>query len=146
MSLIASAFGDFGSTGVRPALSASAGAADASAPRATAAIEARRRTAGGILRRVSAKTRVDLPPGVAGPIEVYVNGVRQVEGRDFGRRDDSLVFDRELAREGRLGFWRWLSIVLGIAGTYRQNDSVDVVYERGGRRMVAPGLPLVSDE
>jgi hypothetical protein len=89
---------------------------------------------------------VDLPPGVAGPIEVYVNGVRQVEGRDYGRRDDSLVFDRELAREGRLGFWRWLSIVLGIAGTYRQNDSVDVVYERGGRRMVAPGLPLVRDE
>ena len=89
---------------------------------------------------------MDLPPGVAGPIEVYVNGVLQVEGRDYGRRDDSLVFERALAQEGRLGFWRWLSIVLGIAGTYRQNDSVDVVYERGGRRTVAPGLPLVSDE
>ena len=89
---------------------------------------------------------MDLPPGVAGPIEVYVNGVLQVEGRDYGRRDDSLVFERALAREGRLGFWRWLSIVLGIAGTYRQNDSVDIVYERGGRRMVAPGLPLVRDE
>jgi hypothetical protein len=56
------------------------------------------------------------------------------------------VFDRPLVREGRLGFWRWLSIVLGIAGTYRQNDSVDVVYERAGRRVVATGLPLVSDE
>ncbi len=89
---------------------------------------------------------MDLPPGVVGRIEVYVNGVPQVEGRDYGRRDDSLVFERALAREGRLGFWRWLSIVLGIAGTYRQNDSVDVVYERGGRRMVAPGLPLVNDE
>lgn len=89
---------------------------------------------------------MDLPPDAAGEIEVYVNGVRQVEGRDYDRRDDSLVFERRLAREGRLGFWRWLSIILGIAGTYRQNDSVDVVYERGGRRMVAPGLPLVSDE
>lgn len=89
---------------------------------------------------------MDLPPAVAGEIEVYVNGVRQVEGRDYERRDDSLVFERTLAREGRLGFWRWLSITLGIAGTYRQNDSVDVVYERGGRRMVAPGLPLVSDD
>lgn len=89
---------------------------------------------------------MDLPPAVAGEIEVYVNGVRQVEGRDYGRRDDSLVFDRQLEREGRLGFWRWLSIILGIAGTYRQNDSVDVVFERGGRRMVASGLPLVSDE
>jgi hypothetical protein len=89
---------------------------------------------------------VDLPPDVGGEIEVYVNGVRQVEGRDYGRRDDSLVFERRLAREGRLGFWRWLSIVLGIAGTYRQNDSVDIVYERGGRRVVAPGRPVVSDE
>jgi hypothetical protein len=89
---------------------------------------------------------VDLPPDVAGEIEVYVNGVRQVEGRDYGRRVDSLVFERSLAEEGRLGFWRWLSIVLGIAGTYRQNDSVDVVYERAGRRVVAPGLPLVSDD
>lgn len=89
---------------------------------------------------------MDLPRDVEGPIEVYVNGVKQEEGRDYARRDDSLVFDRQLAREGRLGFWRWLSIVLGIAGTYRQNDSVDVVYDRGGRRVVAPGLPLVRDE
>ena len=88
---------------------------------------------------------MDLPPDGAGEIEVYVNGVRQVEGRDYRRRDDSLVFERRLAREGRLGFWRWLSIVLGIAGTYRQNDSVDVVYERAGRRVVTPGL-LVGDE
>lgn len=95
---------------------------------------------------MSAKTRVDLPPHVAGEIEVYVNGVRQVEGRDYRRRDDSLEFERRLAREGGLGFWRWLSIILGIAGTYRQNDSVDVVYELGGRRLVAPGLPLVSDD
>ena len=28
------------------------------------------------------------------------------------------------------------------AGTYRQNDSVDVVYQVGGRRHVASGLPL----
>ena len=89
---------------------------------------------------------MDLPRDVQGAIEVYVNGVKQEEGRDYARRDDSLVFDRQLAREGRLGFWRWLSIVLGIAGTYRQNDSVDVVYDRGGRRVVAPGLPLVRDE
>ena len=29
-----------------------------------------------------------------------------------------------------------------IEGTYRQNDSVDVVYERAGRRVVATGLPV----
>jgi hypothetical protein len=89
---------------------------------------------------------VDLPPNAAGAFEVYVNGVRQREGVDFERRGTSLLFPRSLAREGRLGFWRWLSIVLGIAGTYRQNDSVDVVYEAGGRRIVATGLPLVQEE
>ena len=75
-------------------------------------------------------------------MEVYVNGVRQQEGRDFRREGGTLVFARELAHEGRLGFWRWTSMLLGVAGTYRKNDSVDVVYERGGRREVATGLPL----
>jgi hypothetical protein len=89
---------------------------------------------------------VDLPPNATAAFEVYVNGVRQREGVDFERRGTSLLFPRSLAREGRLGFWRWLSIVLGIAGTYRQNDSVDVVYEVGGRRIVATGLPLVQEE
>jgi hypothetical protein len=47
-----------------------------------------------------------------------------------------LVFRRELAEEGRLGFWRWLSLFLGVAGTYRKNDTVDVVYTQDGRRSV----------
>jgi hypothetical protein len=34
---------------------------------------------------------------------------------------------------------------LGIAGTYRQNDTVDVIYEAGGRRLVASGLPYRSE-
>lgn len=88
------------------------------------------------------RTLVDLPPDVRPPFDVFVNGVLQHEGRDYQRQGDALVFPRQLAREGRLGFWRWLSIVLGIAGTYRQNDSVDVVYERGGRRVVATGLRM----
>ncbi len=78
------------------------------------------------------------------PIEVYLNGVRQQEGRDFTREGWRLVFDRPLAREGRLGFWRWASMFLGIAGTYRQNDAVDIVYEAdGGRREVVSGLPIL---
>jgi hypothetical protein len=90
-----------------------------------------------------AETRVQLPAGLGGGhYEVFLNGVRQQEGKDFRRVGDELVFERPLAREGRLGFWRWLSLFLGVAGTYRQNDSVDVVYEAGGRRHVAAALPL----
>ena len=81
-------------------------------------------------------SRVELPADVGLPFEVFVNGVPQREGVDFERRGNTLVFDRRLAKEGRLGFWRWLSLFLGVAGTYRQNDSVDVVYSRGGRRVV----------
>lgn len=76
---------------------------------------------------------------------MFLNGVQQQPGRDFRRDGDQLVFERPLAREGRLGFWRWLSLFLGVAGTYRQNDSVDVVYDAGGRRVVATGLPLIAD-
>lgn len=90
------------------------------------------------------RTRVLLPGDLARPFEVFVNGVAQREGEDYRVEGRTLVFGRELKREGQLGFWRWASNFLGIAGTYRQNDSVDVVYEVGGRRVVASGLPLES--
>jgi hypothetical protein len=90
----------------------------------------------------SRRTRVRLPNDVVRPFEVYVNGVPQEEGVDFHIEGRTLVFERELKAEGKLGFWRWTSIFVGVAGTYRQNDSVDVVYERGGRRIVATKLPL----
>ena len=91
---------------------------------------------------MSERTRVELPAGVGESLEVFVNGVLQQPNRDYRREGDELVFERRLAREGRLGFWRWLSMFLGVAGTYRQDDSVDVVYEVGGRRIVATALPL----
>jgi hypothetical protein len=91
---------------------------------------------------VEGRSRVQLPPGVGASYEVYVNGVRQEPGRDFDRLGDELVFRRALAREGRLGPLRWLSMLLGVAGTYRKHDAVDVVYRRGGRRVVASNLPI----
>jgi hypothetical protein len=85
---------------------------------------------------VELPSRVDLPAAVTTPFEVFVNGVPQHEGADFDLVGRSLVFRRELAREGRLGFWRWLSLFLGVAGTYRKHDTVDVVYTSAGRRTV----------
>lgn len=90
----------------------------------------------------SRPTIVPLPGDVTRPFEVYVNGVLQREGVDYRVESGRLVFDRELRSEGKLGFWRWLSMWVGMAGTYRQNDSVDVVYERNGRKVVAAKLPL----
>jgi hypothetical protein len=74
---------------------------------------------------------------------VFVNGVPQAEGADYVVEGRNLVFAKPLAKEGRLGFWRWLSMFLSIAGTYRKNDSVDVQYRLGGREMVATRLDIV---
>jgi hypothetical protein len=99
-----------------------------------------------MIESMSERSRVVLPPAVGASFEVYVNGVRQQEGIDFTREGGVLVFPRVLKQEGRLGPWRWLSLFLGVAGTYRQNDSVDVVYTAGGRRHVAARLPIVTDD
>lgn len=83
------------------------------------------------------RSRVDLPTHVRRPYEVFVNGVPQTEGSDYEVVGSTLVFPRRLAREGKLGFWRWLSMLLGVAGTYRKHESVTVVFVHEGRRMVA---------
>ena len=90
--------------------------------------------------KVSERTRIELPGHVPPVFEVYVSGVRQVPGRDFQVEGRSLVFDRPVAQEGRLGFWRWASMWLGIAGTYRRHETVDVAYVADGRREVETGL------
>ena len=90
--------------------------------------------------KVSQRTQIELPEHVPPVFDVYVNGVRQIPGRDYELEGRSLVFPRPLAQEGRLGFWRWASMWLGIAGTYRKHETVDVVYEADGRREVETGL------
>src|SRR5205823_8146068 len=102
-----------------------------------------RRTGGGILRKVE-RSRVQLPSGIGDRYEVYVNGIRQTPGQDFDRLGDELVFRRALAQEGRLGPIRWLSMLLGVAGTYRKHETVDVAYEVDGRRTVATLVPTDS--
>src|SRR4029078_11430384 len=93
-------------------------------------------TGSGIPRRVDS-SRVRLPTAVGDSYEVYVNGVRQQPGHDFDRVGHELIFRRTLAQEGRLGPIRWLSMLLGIAGTYRKHETVDLVYDEGGRTTVA---------
>jgi hypothetical protein len=99
-----------------------------------------------MIEEMSERSRVVLPPAAGASFEVYVNGVRQQEGTDFTREGGVLVFPRTLKQEGRLGPWRWLSLMLGVAGTYRQNDSVDVIFTAGGQRHVASRLPITTDE
>ncbi len=88
-----------------------------------------------------ARSVVKLPGAVRPPFEVYLNGVRQEPGIDFRLHGRELVFEREL-RKDRISGWRWALGAWGV-GTYRQNDSVDVRYERAdGSAAVAEGLEI----
>jgi hypothetical protein len=87
------------------------------------------------------RSQVDLPAHIRPPFEVFVNGVPQTAGTDFQVVGNTLVFPRVLAREGKLSFWRWLSMLLGIAGTYRKHEMVTVVFDHQGQRMVANLAP-----
>ena len=84
---------------------------------------------------------VRLPPDVRPPFEVYLIGVPQELGADYRIESGALVFERELRRD-RISRWRWLVGAMGI-GTYRQDDSVDIRYERAdGTPAVAEGLAI----
>ena len=82
-----------------------------------------------------------LPPQVPREYAVFVNGVRQREGVDYDVAGRELRFARPLAKEPRLGFWRWFWGAFGI-GTYRRNDQVDVTWEAGGAPRVAHALDI----
>ena len=75
-----------------------------------------------------ARSVVRLPSDVRSPFDVYVNGVRQQLGEDYHVQEGALIFQREL-RKDRISGWRWFLGAWGV-GTYRQDDSVDVRYQR----------------
>ena len=80
----------------------------------------------------AAGRRVRLPAGAEEPFTVFVNGVEQREGTDYNVRAGEIVFTRPIVKE-KVGLGRWAAMYLGLFGTYRKNETVDVQYRRGGR-------------
>lgn len=89
--------------------------------------------------------RVVLPKGARPPIRVYINGVQQEENTDFRVLDREVVFRRPIVKEGKIGAIRWLSMFLGLAGTYRKNEVVDIEFQRGGRTELLPDAEIIPD-
>lgn len=85
---------------------------------------------------------VRVPRGARPPYRVFVNGVLQQEGVDYTIEAGLLKFRKPLAKEGRLGLWRWALMFFGIAGTYRKNDSVDVQWTANGQTRLVTGLDI----
>ena len=88
--------------------------------------------------------RVRLPAGAERPITVFVNGVPQAEGEDYSIESGMVVFSRQLLKE-ELGFGRWLAMFLGLFGTYRVDETIDIEFSREGRRELASDLKILPD-
>ena len=87
---------------------------------------------------------VPLPRGAEPPYRVFVNGVPQTEGDDYTVDRGALVFRRHLEKEGKLGLGRWTAMFLGLFGTYRKNDSVDVQYMLSGQPTLSTYLDIIQ--
>ncbi len=93
---------------------------------------------------VAVGSRVALPQGATPPIKVYVNGVEQTEGTDFERNGNEIRFAAPIVKE-EVTPGRWVAMYLGLFGTYRKNETVDVEYELGGQTRLASDLDVIAD-
>ena len=89
----------------------------------------------------AAGRRVRLPAGAAPPFAVYVNGVKQSEGADYEVRAGEIVFTRQIVKE-KVGTGRWLAMYLGLFGTYRKDETIDLQFERDGKTELVSDLPV----
>ena len=77
----------------------------------------------------AAGRRVRLPRGAEKPVVVYINGVAQEEGSDYEIRRGEVVFKRPILKE-KVGVGRWMAMYLGLFGTYRKDEKVDLQFTR----------------
>lgn len=93
---------------------------------------------------VAVGRRVRLPRGAEPPIRVYVNGVEQQPGDDYRIESGHVVFGRPIVKE-KVGGLRWLAMFLGLFGTYRKNETVDLEYTLGGQVKLAADVEVLAD-
>jgi len=89
----------------------------------------------------AAGRRLKLPPGAEAPYVVFINGVEQEEGEDYNLRAGEIVFTREIVKE-KVGAGRWLAMYLGLFGTYRKNETIDLQFQRDGKTELLSDLPV----
>lgn len=89
----------------------------------------------------AAGERVKMPAGAERPYTVFINGVEQTEGDDFRVEEHELVFTRPIVKE-EIGTSRWLAMYLGLWGTYRKDEKVDIQFTRDGKTELVADLPV----
>jgi hypothetical protein len=90
----------------------------------------------------AAGERVKLPAGAEPPFTVFVNGIEQSLGADYSIESREIVFSRPIVKE-KVGAGRWLAMYLGLWGTYRKNETVDLQFTRDGKVELRSDLDVV---
>jgi hypothetical protein len=94
---------------------------------------------------VAVGNRVRLPRGAAPPFTVFVNGVEQREGHDYRVAGAEIVFNRQILKEEKVGIGRWLAMLIGLFGTYRKHETVDLQFTRNGKVELASDLAIHAE-
>jgi hypothetical protein len=92
----------------------------------------------------AAGRRVKLPAGAEPPFVVFINGVEQSEDADYRVRAGEIVFTRQIVKE-KVGAGRWLAMYLGLFGTYRKNETIDLQFTRNGKTELLSDLAVQPD-
>ena len=91
----------------------------------------------------AAGRRAKLPRGASEPIRVHINGVEQPRGEAWDVRDDHIVFTRPIVKES-VSTGRWLAMYLGLFGSYKKNEQVDVEYTLDGQAKLAADIEITD--
>ena len=54
-----------------------------------------------------------------------------------------IVFERQIVKEAKVGIGRWLAMLIGLFGTYRKHETVDVEYRLGGETKLASDVEIL---
>jgi hypothetical protein len=88
----------------------------------------------------AAGERVRLPASAEPPFAVFINGIEQ-SNETYRIEAGEIVFDRPIVKE-KVGTGRWLAMYLGLFGTYRKNETIDLQFERGGKTELISDRPV----
>jgi hypothetical protein len=89
----------------------------------------------------AAGERVKLPAGAEPPFTVFINGIEQSKGT-YRIEAAEIVFGRPIVKE-KVGAGRWLAMYLGLFGTYRKNETIDLQFTRKGKVELRSDLPVI---
>ena len=89
----------------------------------------------------AAGERVKLPSGAEPPFAVFINGIEQDPG-SYRIDGGQIHFGRPIVKE-KVGASRWLAMYLGLWGTYRKNETIDLQFTRNGKIELHSDLPVI---